>query len=51
MKSLGIFRHVNTETGLMIIAEVNADRVASLVVPDRRAVTELISKKAAALAG
>jgi isocitrate lyase len=51
MKSLGIFRHVNTETGLIIIADVNADRVASLVAPDKRAMTELISKKAAALAG
>jgi isocitrate lyase len=48
MNEIGIFRHVNADTGLVIIADVNADRVASLVGANPRARGELIANAAAA---
>ena len=47
MKDLGIFTDVNTETGLIIVAEVNKPRVAELVKPEREALDELIRKRSA----
>jgi isocitrate lyase len=48
---LGIFSTVSTETGLIIIAEVNAARVASLVASDKTALNELIAGKSSAAVG
>ncbi len=44
MKSLGIFSDVNTEVGQIIVANVNKQRVAELVKPDRVALLEMIQK-------
>src|SRR5262245_44595090 len=44
MKELGIFADVNTEIGLIIVAEVNRPRVAELLRSDREALRELIRK-------
>ncbi len=44
MKELGIFSDVNTEIGLIIVAEVNRSRVSELLKPDRTALTVLIRK-------
>ena len=44
MKSLGIFSDVNTEVGQIIVANVNKQRVAELVNPDRVALLEMIQK-------
>ena len=46
MKSLGIFRAVNTEIQI-IVADVNRERVAELLKPDREALQALIRKSAA----
>ena len=43
MKSLGIFRAVN-EVGQIIVADVNRERVAELLKPDREALQALIRK-------
>jgi isocitrate lyase len=44
MKALGIFTSVDTEVGQIIVAGVDAERVAALVAPDRQALLELIRK-------
>ena len=50
MKSLGIFTDVHTEVGRIIVADVNRDRVAELLKPDREALNELIRKSSAQVA-
>ncbi len=45
MKSHGIFREVNNEVGQIIVAEVNHDRIAELLRPDREALGALIAKR------
>jgi isocitrate lyase len=45
MQALGIFTTVNTEVGQIIVADVNRDRVAALVTPDRAALQALIRKE------
>lgn len=47
MKRLGIFTAVNTEVGQIIVADVDRDRVAQLLAPDRDALLELIRKPTA----
>lgn len=47
MKNLGIFRAVNTEVGQIIVADVNRERVAELLKPDREALQALIRKSPA----
>jgi isocitrate lyase len=44
MKSLGIFSNVNTEIGQIIVAQVNKERVAELLKPDRVLLLEIIRK-------
>jgi isocitrate lyase len=44
MKALGIFTHVTTEVGQIIVADVNRDIVAELVKADREALGQLIKK-------
>ena len=44
MKSHGIFREVNTEIGQIIVADVDQQRIAELVAPDRVALGKLIRK-------
>ncbi len=44
MKERGIFATVATEVGQIIVADVNKDRVARLLAPDRVALTTLIEK-------
>jgi isocitrate lyase len=46
MKALGIFRNVNTEAGLIIVAGVNHERIAELMKPDGVALRQLIGKEA-----
>ena len=43
MKARGIFNAVNDEVGEIIVADVDADRVAQLLAPDRVALTALIT--------
>jgi isocitrate lyase len=45
MKSHGIFSDVNTEVGQIIVAEVNHERIAELLAPDREALGRLIRKE------
>lgn len=45
MKRLGIFSKVDTEAALIIVASVNAMRVADLLNPDRLALRKLIAKQ------
>ena len=45
MRALGIFTTVTTEVGQIIVAEVNPDRVAALVAPDRAALQALVRKE------
>jgi isocitrate lyase len=45
MKSHGIFGEVNTEVGQIIVAEVDQQRVAELLAPDREALGRLIRKE------
>lgn len=45
MKSHGIFRQVDTEVGQIIVADVNAPRIAELLAPDRAALGRLIRKE------
>ena len=44
MKTLGIFSDVSTEIGQIIVANVNKERVAELLTPDRVLLLEMISK-------
>ena len=45
MKSHGLFREVNTEVGQIIVADVNPERIAELLQPDREALGRLIRKE------
>jgi isocitrate lyase len=45
MKEQGIFRDVTTEVGLIIVANVNAPRIAELMAPDRAELEKLIRKQ------
>ena len=45
MKALGIFDDVNNEVGHIIVAPVNAERVASLLDPDRVELARLIGER------
>jgi isocitrate lyase len=45
MKEQGLFTDVNTEVGQIIVADVNATRVAELLAPDRAALGRLIRKE------
>ena len=45
MKRLGIFRKVDTEAQLIIVAEVIAPRIAELLAQDGEALTRLIMKQ------
>ncbi|HVA85676.1 MAG TPA: isocitrate lyase ICL2 [Candidatus Saccharimonadales bacterium] len=45
MKTHGIFTEVNTEVGQIIVADVNAARIAELLEPDRVALGKLIRKE------
>jgi isocitrate lyase len=49
MKSAGIFSDVHTEIGQITVAQVNKDRVAELLKPDRRQLSEIIRKTSPAL--
>ncbi|MGA8538780.1 MAG: isocitrate lyase ICL2 [Terriglobales bacterium] len=49
MKSAGIFSDVHTEIGQIIVAQVNKERVAELLKPDRRQLLEIIRKTSPAL--
>jgi isocitrate lyase len=44
MKTLGVFSDVHTEIGQIIVARVNAVRIAELIAPDREALRSLIQK-------
>ncbi len=50
MHELGIFDDVQTEVGHIIVAAVNAERIAELLNPDRVELTKLIGKGQAELA-
>jgi isocitrate lyase len=45
MKEHGLFTDVNTEVGQIIVADVNAPRIAELLAPDRVALGRLIRKE------
>lgn len=45
MKAHGIFKGVNKDVGEIIVADVNADRIAELLAPDRAALQRLIRKE------
>ena len=45
MKSHGIFRDFTTEVGQIIVADVDQERVAELLAPDREALGKLIRKE------
>jgi isocitrate lyase len=45
MKSHGIFKDFNTEVGQIIVADVDHERVAELLAPDRKALRKLIAKE------
>ena len=49
MKGVGIFSDVHTEIGQIIVAQVNKDRVAELLKPDRTQLLEIIRKTSPAL--
>ncbi len=49
MKSVGIFSDVHTEIGQIIVAQVNKERVAELLQPDRVLLLEMIRKTTPAL--
>ena len=44
MQSHGLFREVHSEIGQIIVATVNAERIAELLEPDRVALKKLIDK-------
>jgi isocitrate lyase len=50
MKALGIYNEVNSEVGQIIVAPVNADRVAALLDPDRAELDQLIRRRQRVLA-
>jgi len=45
MKAHGIFSEVNNEIGEIIVADVNAEQIAELLKPERKALKRLIEKK------
>ncbi len=45
MRAQGIFTEVDTEVGQIIVADVNAPRIAELLAPDRGALGRLIRKE------
>ena len=45
MKEIGIFDDVRSEVGHIIVASVNAERVAALLNPDRVELEKLIAKR------
>ena len=45
MKAHGIFLDVNTEVGQIIVADVDRERIAELLAPDRARLTRLIRKE------
>ena len=45
MKAHGIFTAVNKDVGEIIVADVNADRIAQLLAQDRKALQQLIRKE------
>jgi isocitrate/methylisocitrate lyase len=45
MKSHGIFRDVYQEVGEIIVADLNHERIAELLAPDRAALWRLIRKE------
>ena len=45
MKTHGIFSQVNNEIGQIIVAELNRERLAELLMPDGKALGRLISKE------
>ena len=45
MKAHGIFSSVNQDVGEIIVADVNQDRIAELLAPDRKALQKLIRKE------
>nr|NIM01926.1 isocitrate lyase [Acidobacteriota bacterium]NIM61900.1 isocitrate lyase [Acidobacteriota bacterium]NIO60394.1 isocitrate lyase [Acidobacteriota bacterium]NIQ31466.1 isocitrate lyase [Acidobacteriota bacterium]NIQ86710.1 isocitrate lyase [Acidobacteriota bacterium] len=45
MKDHGIFSQVSDEIGDIIVAEVDAERIAELLEPDEKALRKLIEKK------
>jgi isocitrate lyase len=49
MKGVGIFSDVHTEIGQIIVAQVNKERVAELLKPDRAQLLEIIRKTSPAL--
>jgi isocitrate lyase len=49
MKSVGIFSDVHTEIGQIIVAQVNKERVAELLKPDRAQLLEIIRKTSPAV--
>jgi isocitrate lyase len=51
MKSVGIFSDVHTEIGQIIVAQVNKERVAELLMPDRVVLLEMIRKTSPAVRG
>jgi isocitrate lyase len=51
MKSVGIFSDVHTEIGQIIVAQVNKERVAELLMPDRVVLLEMIRKTSPAARG
>ena len=49
MKTHGLFTDVHDEVGDIIVAEVNAERVAELLEPDRKSLKEMICKRHSAV--
>ncbi|MGA2980051.1 MAG: isocitrate lyase ICL2 [Terriglobales bacterium] len=49
MKSVGVFSDVHTEIGQIIVAQVNKERVAELLKPDRVLLLDIIRKTSPAL--
>ncbi|HVZ37572.1 MAG TPA: isocitrate lyase ICL2 [Polyangiaceae bacterium] len=46
LKEVGLFSGLKLDSGLIILAEVNAERVAGLVAKDSKALKDLLAKKA-----
>jgi isocitrate/methylisocitrate lyase len=49
MKSIGIFSDVHTEIGQIIVANVNKERIAELLKPDRETLLAMIQKTSSAV--
>jgi isocitrate lyase len=45
MQAHGIFSNVNKDVGEIIVADINAARIAELLEPDRKALQKLIRKE------